>query len=355
MKQNIYGSLKLFKFSKKISEIQSNKITPPIHVRIKPTNICNHSCWFCAYRVDNLELGKGMNLKDQISKNKMSEIVNDLISMKVKAVTFSGGGEPLLYEHICSSIKKLSGADIKVGIITNGSFLENEVAEVVAKEATWVRVSMDYFDEKSLRKSRKSRVGEFDRIILNMKNFASMNSNCSLGVSFVITNDNSSNIFEIVSLLKDIGVEHVKLSGVVTDSDGEKSNEYHKENHLLINKQIEKCVSLESDEFKIINHYHNLSSCFKKSYLSCPSAQLLTIIGADESVYACQDKAYSESGLLGSISKMSFKEFWQSRINRQRLLGLNPSKDCDHHCVSNMKNETMIDFMNLNEEHAQFV
>ena len=43
-----------------------------------------------------------------IPKDKMMEIIDDLVEMKVKAVTFSGGGEPFCYPHFTETLKKLS-------------------------------------------------------------------------------------------------------------------------------------------------------------------------------------------------------------------------------------------------------
>ena len=68
----------------------------PIHARIKPINLCNHHCWYCAYKAEDLQLGEDMDQKDQIPADKMMEITEDLISIKASAVTFSRGGEPFL-------------------------------------------------------------------------------------------------------------------------------------------------------------------------------------------------------------------------------------------------------------------
>ena len=91
----LYSNLKFLRYSEHMEALKANKVVAPVHIRIKPINHCNHSCWYCAYRADNLQLGEDMNLRDRIPEDKMSEIVADVISMGVKAVTFSGGGEPL--------------------------------------------------------------------------------------------------------------------------------------------------------------------------------------------------------------------------------------------------------------------
>jgi len=298
-----------------------------------------------------------MNSRDQISSKKMCEITSDLISLDVKAVTFSGGGEPLLYPHLISSIEKLGAAGIKVAAITNGSLLKNEIASIFSKYGSWIRVSMDYYDEESLQKSRKTRAGEFQNIIDNMKSFTQRKSSCTMGVSFIITKENAHKISYICSLLKSIGVAHVKLSGLVVSNLVIENNDYLGEIEEVVTKEISIAETLNDENFKIINHFHKTNENFKKSYTSCPFMQLLTVIGADEVVYTCQDKAYTERGKLGSIREQSFKEFWNSRENIEKLKKYNPRKNCAHHCVAHGKNLLIHEFMglDLNDEHTAFV
>ena len=80
--------------------MKKKKIVSPVHVRIKPINKCNHDCWYCAYRVSNVQLGDQMQERDMIPYEKLNEIAEDIIDMEVKALTFSGGGEPVLYKKL---------------------------------------------------------------------------------------------------------------------------------------------------------------------------------------------------------------------------------------------------------------
>jgi len=54
----IYHSpLKFLYFKSHLAGLEQGQIVAPVHIRIKPTNQCNHNCWYCAYRADNLDLG----------------------------------------------------------------------------------------------------------------------------------------------------------------------------------------------------------------------------------------------------------------------------------------------------------
>jgi wyosine [tRNA(Phe)-imidazoG37] synthetase (radical SAM superfamily) len=118
-----YTPFKIFHYSDTLSSMSSRSGKPkaPIHVRIKPINLCNHHCWYCAYKAEDMQLGENMGQKDQIPEDKMMEIAEDLIDMKVKAVTFSGGGEPFLYKPLLKVSKKLIDGGIQIASLTNGS------------------------------------------------------------------------------------------------------------------------------------------------------------------------------------------------------------------------------------------
>jgi 2-iminoacetate synthase ThiH len=46
----VYSSTKPFYFADRLASLRDGAPAAPVHVRIKPTNVCNHDCYFCAYR-----------------------------------------------------------------------------------------------------------------------------------------------------------------------------------------------------------------------------------------------------------------------------------------------------------------
>ena len=143
----LYAKTKVFHFKDKIDSLPktTDKIMVPIHIRIKPTNVCSHNCWYCAYKADNLQLGKDMVVRDCIPKEKMMEIIDDIVEMEVKAVTFSGGGDPFCYPYFCDVVRKLSQTPVKFASLTNGSGLRGEVAEIFAYYRTFLTISIYLF------------------------------------------------------------------------------------------------------------------------------------------------------------------------------------------------------------------
>ncbi len=167
----VYSSFKVFHYPETIEALAAHRHVAPLHVRIKPTNVCNHGCYFCAYRRDDLSLGSSMEVRDRLPREKMREIVDDLIAMDVKAVTFSGGGEPLIYPFLGETLERLADAGIKIGILTNGTQLRGKLADTVARTTAWVRISIDGWDGPSYAQNRNVPEDSFAQVLANMAAF----------------------------------------------------------------------------------------------------------------------------------------------------------------------------------------
>lgn len=351
----VYSDLKFLRHRRQFDALAAGRIAPPVHVRIKPINRCNHGCWYCAYRSADLALGADMNDADAIPEHKMFEIVDDLIEMGVKAVTFSGGGEPLIYKPLPRVIERLAEGGVRIGALTNGSNLKGRVADALARHATWVRVSVDAWDDESYARARGIRVGAFSRLLDNIRAFAARGSACVLGISMIIGRDNHDRVAEIAALMKDAGASHVKLSAAIVDNDADANEAYHAPLRPTVEAGIAACRALEDDGFAVIDHYAVAGARFERSYERCPFLQFLTVIGADCTVYTCQDKAYTRDGRLGSIRERRFAEFWLSDENRSRLASFDPSVSCRHSCVAHGKNLALLELLSVDEAHADFV
>ena len=350
-----YSSLKAFHFPDHLQAVGAGEMPPPVHVRIKPTNRCNQNCWFCAYRSDNVKLGEDMDEADQIPERKMFEIVDDLIAMGVRAVTFSGGGEPLLYKPLPKVVQRLGAAGVKIGCLTNGTNLKGGMADALAAFGCWVRVSINGADDEGYARARGVKVGDYSRVLANIHAFAERTSTCTLGASLIIGRDNFDRVFDACADLKRAGVRHVKLSAAVVGNDISENNAYHVGILDTVRAEAVRAQGLNDDTFQVVDHYHLLGDRFEKPYTRCPSLGLLTVIGADQAIYACQDKAYTEGGRLGSIKDMSFRDFWFSAQNSEAQCAIDPSRHCRHHCAGHAKNDLLNAYLDIDPDHAAFV
>lgn len=357
---NVYSSAKIFHFPERLRAIAAGAFPPPIHVRLKPTNRCNHRCAYCAFRNPKLYLSEGMREADEIPPAKLREIITDLVSMDVHAVTFSGGGEPLGHPAFGESVRQLLDGGIKVAVLTNGSRLRGATAELLARGATWVRVSIDAADRDTYARVRSVEPDEFDRVCANVRSFAQFpGRTCVLGMNFIVTRENSAQVFDFLRQAKDMGVDHVKVSEAVVSTIPDTNRRYVDSFYESVKEQLRRAGdSLADERFGIVDKVllpDAGTESFERTYTWCPMARCLTVIAADQNVYTCQDKAYTASGLLGSIRGRRFVDLWQGEALRKRLREIDPCRECRHHCVAHGKNLALVDYFDADQGHLDFV
>ena len=366
MEKNVYNSSKLAFNEGKIKSLAEKKITSPIYVRFKPTNKCNHRCYYCSYQPDNeCPVSQTINFNDEIPREKMIEILDDFKNMGVKAITYSGGGEPLVYPHIIEMLKKTIENGIELSIITNGQMLKGEIAEIL-KEAEWVRISADSPDKKTFVETRRIDGRFFHELVENIKNFSKIKKpECELGINFVVQEKNAGRVYNAVRFFKNLGVNHIKITPCWMPN----FLEYHEPFKDSVKVQIEKArEDFQDENFRVYDTYKNdfeIGGLNERPCSKCYMMQVKPVVAADCVVYSCQDKAYNEQGIIGSLKNTSFKELWFSDKAKEKFDNFNPKINCRHHCTGDARNaaieKMMEDLDNLDkykpssDKHKNFV
>lgn len=349
MRHNKYSNYKILGFPDKIKSFQTGTITAPIYVRIKPINRCSHACHWCVYsdgslrpkdRPDkHLQAGMHGQMKEQdtMPTSKALELLDDLASIGTKAVTFSGGGEPLLHKDIATIMRRTLDNNLGLSIITNGQQLSHDRAEVLYK-ASWVRVSMDYTSSKQMVESRNVPDRFYAGVIDNLIEFAKhKSSTCDLGINFIITRSNYEGITEFALKLKSYGIENVRFSPVYVQN----FKEYHTPIAARVLEQLQDCQAFCDDSFSV-NTTYDLDSPSKspdRPFDRCLYAQATCVVGADLNIYACHNTAYTKHGLIAGIQERKFSEAWFSDEVREWHAKFRPCKVCLHECANHSKVE----------------
>lgn len=117
-------------------KVQNSNRLVPLHIQLLPTNRCNLKCKFCSCSERDESLEIDFNLAKKIIKLCKDE--------GTKAVTITGGGEPLLYPHFSDLIDCFYDNSIKIGLVSNGLLL-HKVDNKTLNKITWCRISNDDF------------------------------------------------------------------------------------------------------------------------------------------------------------------------------------------------------------------
>ena len=362
MKSNKYSNFKIFHFPEKLKSFGAGEVLAPLYVRIKPINICNHGCFFCVYSTgfrvkdggeeEHIISGMHEDMKedDVIPTEKMMEILYDLHRIGTKAVTYSGGGEPLMHPDIVPIMRRTLELELDLSIITNGQNLAKERAQVLSK-AKWVRVSMDYTDGAEMKRFRNVPEKSFDSVIKNINNFAAIkDKTCDLGVNYIVHRNNYKNLWGFSQLLKEAGVENVRYSPMYVPD----FYDYHKEIADEVNEQLAKIQTITSENFSVNSTYNitpGSSHSSVRSYKRCYIMQTVPVIGADLNVYACHNKAYDSTGCIGSINGKRFLDLWFSKETKEYFEKFNAKTTCMHECSNDGKNILINDYVNASTDN----
>ena len=349
-----YSNLKIFRHMDILNQIEKGERCNPLYIRIKPTNVCNHNCYYCHYKNSYLSLDE-YNPKDFIPHDKMMEIVEDMAKMGVKAVTFSGGGEPLVYPFIEETMKKILDKGIDLSIITNGSMLTGRKAEILAR-AKWVRISIDSIHPENYAKIRGISQDAMGILQRNIREFAKIkNSDCELGINFVIGKENYKEITDVAVTMKELGVNHVKFAPLI-NNETEKYHEDIKNDVIHILNKISE--ELDSDNFKVIDLYTSdfgNYEVFKRNYSRCPIKEFICVIAANCKVYYCHDKAYLSNGCVCNLKYQSFLKGWRGAEITDLFQKFDAKEICKQHCVYDSRNILINSYLDMNKNHVNFV
>lgn len=338
--------------------IERKERKAPFYIRLKPTNLCNHHCAYCTYGAGNsenqTENRDSVVRTDMIPWAKMQEIIADMGTMGVKAVTFSGGGEPLTYPHIIDAAHLMRENGIELSLISNGQLLSGAIAKAFYS-AKWVRISFDSPNADDYMNLRRVSRQSFQSVVQNIRDFAiHKDPDCVLGINFVISKANYQRVYEAAEFLKGLGVNNVKFAAVLDNHP-----QYHKAIKDEVIAQIHRAqTELSSSSFAVINNYENDwqdKNFTVQSFPTCYTCRLVTVIAADQKVYFCHTRAYDSEAVVGDLRQQSFKTMWFSEATTKKLNELKPMKDCKNFCVYEERNRLIQAYFDVDMQHVDFI
>lgn len=306
-----YSYLKALRHPDVLEGIRENRPARLPHVEIILADLCQQSCDFCAYRLDGYTSNQLFDDKRMMPEAKAIEIIEDCAQMGVEAVQFTGGGEPTIYPGFARVLEKTISLGLKFALVSNGVRITQELAALVSK-ASWVRISLDAATEATYTRTRHVHPSHWEKA-QNAVRLLKQEGCPVLGVGFVITPDNWSDVYEAAKLARDLGADNFRISAMFSQHDEKLFAGFHSEAAELCRK----AASLSSPSFTVYNRFADRIEDLTKKHPEdalCGYQFFTTYIGADLNVYRCCGYAYNERGLMGSLKSQTFHDFWMSQV-----------------------------------------
>lgn len=310
---NQYSQMKPAWHLDRIQTLREGGNPVPVHVQLILSDLCNQSCAFCSYRMDTglstelFKTAETINPNRKIPTAKAAEIIEDCAALGVKAMQFTGGGEPTVHpDHLwLFGLAQERGLD--TALVTNGVRLT--VEEPILRMA-WIRVSVDSGTPETYSRVRQVSESHWRKVWANIESLAAVYRG-TIGVGFVVTPENYPEIGQCAALCKQAGVSNMRV-GAVFSSDG--IGYYGDLIPTITDVIAEAKDEHDSAEFEIIDLFGRRLGDLEHGSPDdpfCGYQHLTMYIGGDLGVYRCCNTAYTLSGKVGSLKDQSLIELFR--------------------------------------------
>lgn len=308
------GIEKLFLHPAKIQSLlnrQGYDMSYPISVEMTLTNTCNLKCVYCS---DN-ELRTRQGRTAELDLDVIQRLFDDLSANGTSGVVLEGGGEPSLYTKFEQVVSYAREKGLALGLITNGTV---RLQDELLKAFEWIRVSLDASTAEEYLELKG--VDCFEKVLSNIAHYAQYCQ--TVGIGYVVTNKNISQIESLVMRLREIGAAYVQLRPVV---DCEEL--YPKGVDLSFLKFY------QNSSFGVIVDGMKENAHPGNGGLSCITNSITSIISGDGSVYLCgRLNIYDWLKPIGNINEQTFHEIWIGSERLKQLEMVHDGEFCKQNC-----------------------
>jgi MoaA/NifB/PqqE/SkfB family radical SAM enzyme len=354
-----YSDLKAAYHLDKLKEMRDGQQIVPCQMQLIISDLCNQDCHFCHHRMsgglatEQFADGGNKNPNRKIPTKKALEIISDAAKIGIKAIQFTGGGEPTVHPDHMEIFEHALNTGLGCSLVTNLTKLGKSWEEVLP-EFNWIRVSLDAGFSDDYAAIRASRPEVFDKVLGNLQRLAeAVPDSCLLGVGFVVTRQNWRGIVKAAEIARAAGAKYIRYSAMF----GEKGAAYYDE----LKEEVADLIKLarkrqERPGFELIDLFGSFLADLdqgRPDYDFCGYQQFNLYVGGNLKVYRCCTTSYTSHGEIGDLTEQTLKEWFRSpekKINYKCF----SARSCDV-CHFNSKNRA-IEYLTQGEPlHVDYV
>ena len=270
----LYDSL----YDKKIRK-SIEKLKLPLGVDIGVTNACNSNCIMCPHsKLKNIGT---MNMK------LYKKIIDNCAKLKIKNITLSFFGEPLLDKTLIEKIIYAKEKNLKVAFYSNASLLTEKWAEALIKSGLdSITISFDGYSKETYEKIRK-------------------------GLKFDVV---KKNILNLIKIRKNLGKNNPKINLVLVELEENKREIKYFYGEWKNKVDSINIINMRNWANKIDKKGTKESFHFNKKIKRKPCSliwQKMVVDWNGDVVLCCDD--WNHSTILGNLKKQTIEGVWKGK------------------------------------------
>jgi MoaA/NifB/PqqE/SkfB family radical SAM enzyme len=174
----------------------SEGLAAPLYVAWQITNECNLACLHCIE-----ESGPGKAFADELGRDDVFRVIDQLMDHEVPYLSFSGG-EPMLHPHFFEMVERVTARGSQLKIETNGHYLSpDNCRRLKDLDVKAVQVSLDGASAATFGRMRVR--GQFDVTLEGIRNLAA--ADVPVEINFSPASFNVHEAGRIVDLAFELG------------------------------------------------------------------------------------------------------------------------------------------------------
>ncbi len=328
------------------AQILKREMPAPRTAIVYPTYVCNQDCTWCEYRAENTEHHAIMKDDD------LRKMMADLDDLGIKAIEFCGGGEPTLHPSLPEAVRGLHQRRMSIGLLTNGTKLYGELAEVLADHASYVRVGFDGATEEMFNKVKRPRSPEagYGAVCKNVRQLVDLRNargtKCRISVKVVLDSTNHREIEACVQLAIRLGCDSVQFKAArLVDS------ELDAQQAQFVNQEIERCRNAYAGQCAVIGSATKLDMD-KQCWLT---PLQLTVDTLGEVFLCCYYIHRKETHSIGNCFKDPLRDLWYSDRHWEKIDAIQPHECNNLDCRFVKYNAIMNELVASNDAQFEFI
>lgn len=311
-----FSPLKLLRHADKVEAMLRGDVVYPVCVEFDLSNTCPHDCPFCSFGTSASGGYRQQNWV-QFPTARGVRLIQELAEVGVKAITFTGGGEPLVHKEAAAFLEQATACGLEWGVVTNGFNLKGAAQDLIATHAKFVRVSLDAGTPETHQFTHGTKTPQFHGILANIRatRIKAGDRPLTIGASFCVMDQNWKEVYAAAKAVKDAGANYLEVRPTFPtewrgDGWGSALSEANVDTAIVEIAHAK--AHLADDTFQIVGMVERFAALAtpEKRFSQCRIGPLSTVIGADGRLWHCCVQRGQDFFNISSVKDQSFQDAW---------------------------------------------
>jgi MoaA/NifB/PqqE/SkfB family radical SAM enzyme len=297
-----------------------NGLNPaPVTVEWDVTNVCSLGCQSCHFAHTH-EAGPWATKADRpqtytstgrfASARLIDRALGEMAPAGVKAIVWSGGGEPTLHPELGHIMRLAHDYGLEQGLYTHGGHLTPELVDTIAACLSWVVVSLDACDAETYAAEKRVPASRFHAACEGIRALSA--AGVTVGVSFLLHAGNWRVMTDMHRLAQTLGATYTTFRPTIDTSPtapGVRTGDASWVSEAIAHGPMV-ALSQRPDVECDVDRFTAYRDWSGHGYTACRGVTLNTTITPDGRVWICPQRRGLDGSALGDLRAESFGAIW---------------------------------------------